>query len=433
MTLRTCLTLFAITTIAACTSATTRPGGTGTTTGGDTAGTADGAGTTTGGDTTGTVDGAGDTTGGVGGETTGTDVGGTTEAGTTGEPEPEGVKVPILGWGTHVMASVNKEVVATAADKLNTPRDVMIDPDKPGDIWIANHGNETMVVVYNSLSAAQSVKAYWSLGSAHFFARPSAIAWGTTATFATMHETDQLTQGASPPGTPEDFMGPTLQSADPGTFDAGHGSHLDMLHNSPNGMGIAWERDNVYWTFDGYHSSITRYDFKADHGKGGQFHGDGDIARYAEGDVKRVAGIPSHMEMDRETGLLYIADTGNNRIAVLDTATGTKGGGTQPVYDGPNQYKMNGANIYTLIDGAAEGLQSPSGLAIAGDQIFVGDNGTGIIYAFDMAGKKLDWLETGIAPGGLMGIEIDQAGNLVLANAADNEVWYLLPRSPNEI
>lgn len=421
MTLRTCLTLFAITSLASCTVTPNLPGGTGDTTGGDTAGTADGAGTTTGDD-------AGDD---AGGDTTGTDVGGTTEAGTTGEPEPEDVKIPILGWGTHVMASVNKEVIATASDKLNTPRDIMIDPDKPGDIWIANHGNETMVVVYNSLSASETKKAYWSPGSAHFFARPSAIAWGMTATFATMHETDALTQG--PDGSPGDFMGPTLQSSDAGTFDAGHGSHLDMLHNSPNGMGIAWERDNVYWTFDGYHSAITRYDFKADHGKGGQFHGDGDIARYAEGEVKREAGIPSHMEMDRDTGLLYIADTGNNRIAVLDTATGTKGGGTQPAYDGPLQYRMDGANIYTLIDGAAEGLQSPSGLAIQGEHIYVGDNANGIIYAFDKTGKKLDWLETGIAPGGLMGLELDQAGNLVLANAADNEVWYLLPRSPNEI
>ena len=78
-------------------------------------------------------------------------------------------------------------------------------------------------------------------------------------------------------------------------------------------MGIAWEKDNVYWVFDGYHSSITRYDFNEDHGPGGTVHDDGTVSRYVEGKVKRVANVVSHMEMDRESNLLYVADTGNNR------------------------------------------------------------------------------------------------------------------------
>ena len=35
-------------------------------------------------------------------------------------------------------------------------------------------------------------------------------------------------------------MGPTLWDGNLNIYDGGHASHLDMLHNSPNGAGIAW-------------------------------------------------------------------------------------------------------------------------------------------------------------------------------------------------
>ena len=42
-------------------------------------------------------------------------------------------------------------------------------------------------------------------------------------------------------------------------FNGDHDSHLDMLHNSPDSAGIAWERDNVYWVLDGAHRIARAY------------------------------------------------------------------------------------------------------------------------------------------------------------------------------
>ena len=71
---------------------------------------------------------------------------------------------------------------------------------------------------------------------------------------------------------------------------------------------------NIYWVFDGYHSSIVRYDFATPHEIGGHDHSDGKVWRYDEVSVSRQEGVPSHMILDDNTGFLYIADTGNQRI-----------------------------------------------------------------------------------------------------------------------
>jgi hypothetical protein len=91
-------------------------------------------------------------------------------------------------------------------------------------------------------------------------------------------------------------------------------------------MGIAWEKDNVYWVFGGAYSDIMRYDVQLDHGIGQDDHSDGIKHHYATGLVKRTAGVPSHLSFDAARKKLYIADTGNSRIAVLDTLSGTVGG-----------------------------------------------------------------------------------------------------------
>ena len=66
---------------------------------------------------------------------------------------------------------------------------------------------------------------------------------------ATSHDSvndqPQLTGNA-----PSDFMGPTLWTSNINTFSGSgpyHRGHYDMLHNSPNGKGIAWDEGNAYW------------------------------------------------------------------------------------------------------------------------------------------------------------------------------------------
>ena len=263
------------------------------------------------------------------------------------DDDHEPVGLDILGNGTHEPGDLEIDVYADSGDGLNTPRDLQWNPANDDQLFIANM-NERLTVIDDGTADSY----FGGEANQHFFAVPAAIAFTDQNTFASIHETDQLTQGAF---TPADFMGPTLWTADTNILDMGHWSHLDMLHNTPLGMGIEWDHGNAFWVFDGYHSSITFYDFHTDHGLGGTDHSDGEIARYVEGEVQRRMEVPSHMALDRDSDLLYIADTGNDRIAVLDTRSGSNGSNTAPNYDCPPnmQYRVEGASIETFAEGGA--------------------------------------------------------------------------------
>jgi sugar lactone lactonase YvrE len=207
-----------------------------------------------------------------------------------------------------------------------------------------------------------------------------------------------------------------------------------MLHNSPNGMGIAWQHSLVYWVFDGFHSSLTLYDFFTDHGPAGTDHTDGIIKRYVEGEVLWVENVPSHMQFDPPGGhLLYVADTGHSRIAVLDTTTGVQGPPIFPNYDGCDQTRVDGAILTTFVDGLLldPPMTMPSGLAIHGGHVFVSDHASSIVYAFDMQGQLIDWLYTELPPGSLMGLTFDADGRLHFADALGNQIVRIsaLPES----
>ena len=229
-------------------------------------------------------------------------------------------------------------------------------------------------------------------------------------------------------------MGTTLWTSDLDIYNAGHSSHIDMMHNSPLGMGIAWEKDNVYWIFDGFHSSITRYDFGEGHGAGGTFHDDGVVSRYIEGEVERSPDVVSHLEFDSVTKLLYIADTGNSRIAILDTLSGTRGNDlpNNEVYDcyrheGSDRtcsdyHSMKEADIQTFVDGGEHNISKPSGLALHDGILYVSDYTTGIIYGFSADdGTLIDWLDLK-RPRSLGGLEFDSLGNLYVVDTGANEV-----------
>ncbi|MCA9582741.1 MAG: hypothetical protein KC416_13170 [Myxococcales bacterium] len=335
--------------------------------------------------------------------------------------------VAVLGGGTHVADGLTIEELVSAADGLSIPRDLALNPERPDELWIVNRGGNATVVVTGLGTPAQQSSRRAAAGASHFMAQPAALAFGDPGIFATALEEDQITQ----PTTPADFMGPTLWTADLAIFDGGHGGHLDMLHNSPNGVGIAWDKGNAYFLFDGYHQSITWYDFAEDHGPGGSYHGDGTVIRYVEGEVAYAPDIPSHMEKDAETGLLYVADTGNQRIAVLDITNAVEAGPTAPNYDGGKQVKATGASLTTLVDGQALGtddatltMSTPSGLELHDGMIFVTDNATSRIFAFDKGGRLIDWLSLAgtVKNGSLMGLTFDSAGRILIVDAWDNRV-----------
>ncbi len=342
-----------------------------------------------------------------------------------GDDDDDASGIDILGGGTHSLDNVQLDVIATADDDLNTPRDLEFHPIRTDELWVVNRETESVTILFDAGTDDQWTQHIdENFAGPHFLAQPSALAFNReTGDFATIHETDEPTQGTM---TPFDFMGPTWWTSDLPEFNGGHEGHLDMLHNSPLGMGIAWEQDSVWWVFDGYHSSLTRYDFNDDHGLGGTDHSDGEIQRWVEGEVDRRGDVPSHMEVDRENGLLYVADTGNIRVCVLDIedADAFVGDITLPNYDvsPTQQYEMRGASLNTLIDGDDFNLSKPSGLALHDGKLWISDARRSQILAFTLDGELIDWLELERDEFAINGIEFGPDGSLWVADQMNDEI-----------
>ncbi len=349
---------------------------------------------------------------------------GTTTTGDTGDSAgPTGLAV--LGMGSHSIDSVGLDTIATSEDGLNTPRDLEFSPTT-GSLWVANYVDDSVVILRDPGTDDQSARKEGdNFDANHFLAKPAALAFNDIGGVATIHEEDEKTQGAA---TPADFMGPTLWTADEEIFQGDHGSHLDMLHNTPNGVGIAWEVDNRFWVFDGYHDAIAMYDFHVDHDLGGADHSDGELKRYAEGDFQMVDDVPSHVAFDHDTSWLYIADTGNNRIAVLDTTSGDRGSRISPNYDGGTQHEMDDVETWTLVEGADVGLERPTGLELHDGLLWVSDNATGRITALTLEGEVVDYLETELPDGCLMGMAFDESGSLWTVDSVEQEVLRISPQ-----
>ncbi len=347
------------------------------------------------------------------------------------------------------------------------------------------------------------------------------------------------------PSTPLDFQGPTLWSADPAVFaqknevadehlaksfcsGSGNpeeckrnymdpicpdnnpackpgekgkpftlGSHLDMLHESPMCMGIAWEQNNAYWVFDGCggaqfensrhvvdghgenfnlqnelngiaaesdpvrkdcktNGDIVRFDFRVDHGAGFDDHCDGIIERYAIGQVKRVENVSSHMLMWK--GNLFIADSGNGRIARLNPAdAGARKNYSQHplservhnactvVWDMENAEKEILFSYFDLkkASEANNPPPVPSGLAIfpgsalsvvnsKEDLLLVSDNANSQLLFISLTaqagepGKLVHTIDLGeqLKPGSIMGLDV-QSGthHIYLTDAVGNNIW----------
>ena len=105
-------------------------------------------------------------------------------------------------------------------------------------------------------------------------------------------------------------------------------THIDMLHASPNCMGVAHDPEpttpfnNVFWVFDGLDSMLIRYDFEQPHGPASLDHSLANVRRYPEIKLTRVPGVPGHMVVDASTRTLYVADTGGGRVVAVDADSG---------------------------------------------------------------------------------------------------------------
>jgi hypothetical protein len=335
--------------------------------------------------------------------------------------------LPVLGRNTHREDAVQVRVIATAEHTLATPRDLAFNPESPRELWVINYGDSSMTILRNAGADDQDFDNRAGPQHTHFMVHPSSLAFGDPGTLASAHEEDQPTQGPEAQGgTPGDFMGPTLWQSGYDDFDGGHASHIDMLHNSPNAVGIAWETGNAYWVADGFHHSLTRYDFRTPHRPGGTDHSGAVVRRFVEGEVGYVEGVSGHVEFDHELNRVYFADPGNHRIGSLDPAEGMPTVNISPNYDGSpsTQRRMMGVSSTTLFDGASVGMMAPSGLALAGRTLYVTDNGTSRIYAISLEGQVIDWVDLSatVPPGGLQGITLDAEGRIYVVDSAGDRV-----------
>ena len=149
-----------------------------------------------------------------------------------------------------------------------------------------------MALISGASGASPSTEIVADGNSWHFLRRPMGLAFapaGQRQFLATCGEarTANYTDREAP------YNGPVLWDADRSAVRATprprtNGTHVDMLHETPYCMGIAHERGNVFWVFNGDVGAFDRYDFNAPHEPGGRITRTVEVWRYGEGELARV-------------------------------------------------------------------------------------------------------------------------------------------------
>ena len=339
-------------------------------------------------------------------------------------------------------AGFDETIIATASSQLDIPRDLEFhpNPSRQNELWVVNRATDSITIISNAGQSGQSSQNRQDAYGYHFMEEVSALAFGQFHSefdyiFATSQETRNTYDGQA---APNDFMGPALWPGSLSHFAIENqanqklGSHLDMLHESPNGMGIAHDSGNAYWYNDGFYEELVYYDFNNDHDTGGDDHDDGIVRRYVEITPTRNANIPGHMILDKANGILYISDAGAGRVLWVNTddttttSTNIMGSSTQmdPVL--AEYSEIRGVEWGVLVTS----LSSPSGIALHGDTLFVSQNSNGKISAFDLAtdGKSATLMQTvDTNANSIMGLEVGPDDKLWYVDAALNRVVRLDP------
>ena len=322
------------------------------------------------------------------------------------------------------------DVIVNASNQIDHPRDLDFHPN--GDLWITNTGTEnsggsTVKVTNPALSSQNSL---WEQdGNAwHFMSLPSGIAFSDNGNFATSTSVLDANHGGN------QFTGPTLWSSDPLIYakDAGpgtNGSHLDMLHASPYSMGIASEKDNIFWVYDDYSNDVVRYDFAEDHGPGNSDHDDGELIRYQGMGLSAInQDIVNHLVLDEDKKWLYFVDGGNQRVLRLDITTGTAIPAPSSFLQQEVLASYQKMNAFDWEEVVITGLIQPAGIDIIDNRLVVTDHSNGDIVFYDVntiPATEIGRIQTNEP--GIMGAVIGPNGKLWYANATLNKVVKIEP------
>ena len=333
-------------------------------------------------------------------------------------------------------------VQGTESDGLFKPRDLDFHtlPNRTNELWVINENSASF-----DLNFGGSTVTYYNAGldnqwadyrkdsySGHFMHTASAISFSDNGGFA--NTLDVQDANGNPNGY---FSGCTLWDSDTSVYARINqngpllGSHWDMVHQSPFSVGIAAETENIYWLFDGYHSTVAKYNFQEphpDHEHGGEDHSDGVVYRYDEIEIERVNGLSSHMVLDNENDHLYICDTGNQRIIKMNTNTGTINYSLTPYGENiEGYYSMIGAQYETIID---SGLVLPTGIDIFENYLLVSDYSNGDIVFYDLEqlgiNQELKRLKTD-RENDLMSIKVGPDGTIWYVGTNTNELVQIVP------
>jgi DNA-binding beta-propeller fold protein YncE len=126
--------------------------------------------------------------------------------------------------------------------------------------------------------------------------------------------------------------------------------------------------------------------------------------------------------------MLYISDTGNSRIAKLNTKSGVKGK-TAPKKEelaGTNYY--DNAEVTDFVSADSALVAQPSGIAIKGNYVYVADASNGRISAFNMKGELVNHVDTGLAEGTVGGITFGPDNKLYLVDMVSHRVLRVDPK-----
>lgn len=318
----------------------------------------------------------------------------------------------------YVNGYTNIEEVANSSNLVTTPTDLDFHPIlSKNQLWIVNKRTEAIggstVIIDNPGETNQSSISKVDGNAWHFMSLPTGIAFSKNGNFATSTGVFDANHNGGQP-----FTGPALWSGDLSIYaepSGGNGSHLDMLHQSPYCMGIASEKDNVFWVFDGYSNDIVRYDFVDDHGPGNSFHGDAIVHRYNDFSVAKDPNtkVVSHIVCD--DNWVYVVDYGSKSVFRIEQNTGSTGntpsfGPFEPVVE----YKyISGYNSEVLVD---SGLIEPAGIDVIDDRMIVSDYANGEIIIYDISVvPSVELKRINTSAQGIMGVKI----------GPDGRIWYV--------
>jgi hypothetical protein len=214
--------------------------------------------------------------------------------------------------------------------------------------------------------------------------------------------------------------------------------HSDMLHEAPQCTGIAHEpravtvgsvhdrselrSGRVFWYLDGLHEELVRYDLSTGHGPGILDHRTANIRRYRDVQVEHSDDGVSHMVVHEGTRSLFIIRPRSGDVLRVNIDSGSFARVAQcvpdecyPAHDGyvpgtcTDGYCTGGACTHedgfgcyhiftetadifeyeywtcTQTEVFAAGLDTPAGIAVAGNLVFVSERG-GTVRTYDLAG-----------------------------------------------